>query len=79
MRMVIIHDSGEGADRLRVESWGNGTAYGFQFGEAGTVMRCLFFQGDDATCLLEQFDTAETAHPDKLTRDIWLDLLDPYL
>jgi len=79
MQSVTIHDSGKAGDRVRVDSYGNGTAYNISFGEAGAPMRNLFFQGDDATALRDEFDQHENARPSMLTRDVWLAVLDPYL
>lgn len=79
MSAIVIHQSGSGADLLRVTSYGNGLSYAINFGEGGAPSRDLFFQGDDATALRDDFDAAENAEPEKLTRAIWLDLLDPYL
>ena len=79
MRDVTIHESGQGADMLRVNSLGNGRAYAIEFGEAGAPMRNLFFQGDDATDLRARFDIIKSRRADKPTRDIWLSLLDEHL
>lgn len=79
MNIVTIHDSGIGGDRLRVDSHGNGLAYAFQFGEAGSPMRTLFFQGDDASQIRDEFDNLESANPEMPTREAWFTLLDPYL
>jgi len=79
MSHITIHDSGEGAERLRVDSYDNGTAYNVSFGEAGSPMRNIYFHGDHATALRETFDAIEAINPDKPTRDVWFDALDPYL
>jgi len=79
MTAIVIHQSGKNADAFRVASYGNGLSYAFNFGENGSPSRDLFIQGDDATALRDAFDAAETRDPEKLTHDIWLDLLDPYL
>jgi hypothetical protein len=79
MQAVIIHTSGAGADKLEITSYGNGLSYNFLFGEAGAPMRNLFFQGDDALNIRTDYDARENAEPNMLCRDIWLDLLDPYL
>lgn len=76
---VTIHQSGAQAGKFQVVSYGNGTAYAFQFGEAGSPMRTLFLQGDDASQIRAEFDAIEAANPDTLTRDAWLEVLDPYL
>lgn len=76
---VTIHKSGQGADALRVDSLYNGGAYNILFGEAGAPMRNLFFQGDDATQLRDEFDALETAEPETPTRDLWFRVLDPYM
>lgn len=77
--MITIHESGNGADKFKVISYNNGLAYNFCFGEGGSPSRNIFLQGDDAIQIREQFDVAETLNPDKLTREIWFELLDPYL
>lgn len=79
MQAVTIHKSGAGADKFEVVSYGNGLAYNFMFGEAGSPMRNVYLQGDDALQIRDEFDAWEEREPEKLTRDIWLDLLDPYL
>jgi hypothetical protein len=79
MAYVTIHDSGTAGDRLQVDSWFNGLAYNFHFGEAGSPMRNVYLQGDDATAIRDEFDAMEGANPEMESRDIWLTLLDPYL
>ena len=79
MKSICIHESGQGADKLRVISYGNGMSYAVQFGESGVPMRDLYFQGDDATELRDEFETLESSRPDELSRDHWLAALDPYL
>lgn len=79
MTIITIHDSGEGSDRFRIDSWYNGGSYNFRFGQAGSPMRNLFLQGDDATQIRDAFDHLETLKPDTPTRDVWLEILDPYL
>lgn len=79
MNFVSIHTSGEGADKLQVISGGNGAAYAFHFGEAGSTMLTRFFQGDDATAIREAFDMIEDLKPDMPTREVWLTVIDPYL
>jgi len=79
MKQIDIHDSGQGAERLRVTSFGNGAAYAFNFGDLNSPMRTLWMDGNDASDIREEFDTAETLHPEKLTREVWLSVLDPYL
>lgn len=79
MRAVTIHESGHGADKLQVISYGNGLAYAFNFGEAGGPMRNIYLQGEDAADLRDEFDAIEAREPERLTRDIWDSLLDPYL
>jgi hypothetical protein len=79
MTGIVIHQSGEGAELLRVTSYGNGLSYAFNLGEGGSPSRDLFLQGDDASELRDAFAAMETAFPDKLTRDIWLELIDNYL
>jgi len=76
---VTIHKSGHGGDALRVDSLYNGGAYNVMFGEAGAPMRNLYFQGDDATQLRDEFDALETAEPETATRDLWFRVLDPYM
>ena len=77
--MITIHESGNLADKLRVVSYGNGTSYAFHFGEAGSPMRTLFFQGDDVLALRAEYDALETNEPETECRDHWLSVLDPYL
>lgn len=79
MKSVVIHSSGHGGDKLEIISYGNGTAYNVAFGEAGSPMHNLFFQGDDASLISDEFDSIETAFPHMETRDVWLSVLDPYL
>lgn len=79
MKSVVIHSSGQGGDKLEITSYGNGTAYNLTFGEAGSPMRNLFFQGDEASLIRDEFDSIETAFPQMETRDVWLSVLDPYL
>lgn len=74
-----IHDSGQGGERLRVTSYGNGTAYNVEFGEAGAPTRNLYFQGDDATELSNELDALEQLFPETPTRDLWMLALDPYM
>jgi len=76
---IAIHRSGTGSDAFEVVSYHNGLAYSFNFGEAGAPMRNLFFQGDDAIALRDEFDALEDREPETLTRELWLRLLDPYL
>ena len=77
MRVVTIHESGEGQARLVVDSHGNGLAYNAKFGTAGGPMRNVFVQGDAATELRDYVDALEAAHPHKPSRDLWLESLDP--
>lgn len=79
MQIVTIHESGSGADKMRVESWGNGWAYAIHFGEGDGPFRTKWFQDDDAAQLREEVETIETAQPEILTRDAWLLALDPHL
>lgn len=79
MQSVTIHQSGEGADKMQVISYGNGTAYAANFGETGSPMRSIYFQGEDATQIRNEFDALENSEPDTETRDIWMRVLDPYL
>lgn len=79
MKSAVIHSSGTFSEKMEITSYGNGTAYNVAFGESGFPMRNLFFQGDDASQLRDEFDAMENAKPDEDTRDIWLSVLDPYL
>lgn len=79
MKQVMIHRSGNGADALQIVSHGNGLAYAFQFGESGSPMRTLFFQGEDASAIRADYDAAEIAAPATPCRDHWLRVVDPYL
>jgi hypothetical protein len=76
---VTIHKSGEGAESLKVISYNNGLSYAFNFGEAGSPMRTVYLQGDDAGDIRAEYDAAEAANPYEPCRDIWLGLLDPHL
>ena len=79
MSFVTIHESGRGPNALRVDSWHNGSAYAIHLGGAGSPMRSLFMQGDDAIELRASFDGAEEFWPEKPTREIWLHTVEPYL
>ena len=79
MKTITIHDSGEAGDRLRVDSIGGGIAYAVYFGEEGSPMRAVYFQGEDADRLEAELDELETARPDDDYHDLWLAVLDPYL
>lgn len=79
MSTVTIHDSGKGGERVRVESIGNGLAYAAYFGEAGSPVCNLYFQGEDASQIRDEIEALEHANPERLTRDIWLSVLDQYL
>lgn len=76
---ATIHKSGNGADKLEVTSYHNGLSYNFAFGEAGSPMRNVYLQGDDASQIRDEYDAWEEREPEKPCRDIWLALLDPYL
>ncbi len=76
---ITIHKSGTGSEKLKVDSFYNGGAYNVSFGEAGSPMRNLFFQGDEATILRDEFDTLEQLNPEISAREIWLRVVDPYL
>ena len=77
--MITIHQSGQGADKLEVISWWNGGAYAIQFGEAGSPMLTLWFQGDDAIVLRDEYEAREAKRPKVDCRGHWLATLDPYL
>lgn len=79
MKTVTIHESGNGSDRMRVDSIGNGLDYSVYFGESGSPMLNLYFQGDDASQLRDEFDAMESTNPEMPTRDAWFAALDPYL
>jgi hypothetical protein len=79
MAYVTIHESGQGAEKMEIQSWYNGGAYSVHFGGDGSPMRTLFFQGDDATLLRAELDTLEAAEPETDTRDLWFRVLDLYL
>lgn len=78
MSFVNIHESGTGSEKFQVDSYYNGLAYNFSFGQAGTPMRNIFLQGDDAVSIRDDFDAWESREPEKPNRDIWLALIDPY-
>lgn len=79
MGFVTIHESGTGADKFTVNSYFNGLAYNFSFGQAGTPMRNIYVQGDDASAMRAEFDGMEETFPHMKSRDIWITILDPYL
>ena len=79
MSFTTIHESGTDAEIFRVDSYFNGLAYNFTFGQAGTPMRNVFLQGDDASAIRKEFDHMEIARPAMSSREIWFELLDPYL
>ena len=79
MQTITIHDSGNGGDRIKIDSIGNGLNYAVCFGEAGSPMHNLYFQGEDAIAIRNEFDAMESANPEMATRDIWFTVLDPYL
>lgn len=79
MQVVTIHESGSGADRLQVVSYGNGLAYAVNFGAAGFPMSNLYFQGDDATEIRNEVENMENANPERLIREIWIAAIEPYL
>ena len=76
MTQETIHESGSGADKVKVDSYGYGLAYSILLGEAGSPMRNLFFQGEDALELYCAFLDVDPKTPD---RNAWLEALDPYL
>ena len=76
MAYVTIHESGSGADKVKVDSYWNGAAYNISFGEAGSPMQNIFFQGEDALELRYVFEDIDEATPD---REAWLEAVDPYL
>jgi hypothetical protein len=77
--MVTIHESGNGGEKLQIVSYGNGAAYAANFGESGAPMRTLFFQGDDADLIRQNVELWEEMRPDMPTRNVWLEVLNPYL
>ncbi len=77
--MTTIHDSGEGRERLRVDSYNNGIAYNVTLGGDGSPLRNVFLQGDDAIEFRADWNALERARPDRQTRNIILSLVDPYL
>lgn len=79
MKRTVIHRSGEGANAFRVVSYGNGLSYAFQFGEAGHPSRDIFMQGGEATAIRDEYEALEAARPDAPCRDLWFEVLDPYL
>lgn len=79
MAFVTIHKSGTGGEQFTVDSYHNGLAYNFSFGCAGTPMRNVYLQGDDAAQIRDEFDALESDDPERESRDIWLELIDPYL
>lgn len=79
MGFVTIHRSGTDANFVQVDSYHNGGAYNVSFGEAGTSMRNVFLQGDDALVFREQWDAIEARHPDRLTFEVITEIMDDYL
>ena len=79
MQTVIIHESGSGRDKFRVLSYGNGFAYNFEFGEAGSPIYNIFLQGDDAIDVCNMFDSLEKNEPETDSRNLWMRVIDPYL
>ena len=79
MKQVTIHSSGHGGEKFEVVSHGNGIAYDFRFGEAGSPMRNVFLQGDDAAIVRDHFDELEEMYSDEDTRELWLKAVDGYL
>ena len=77
--MTKIHDSGEGAERLRVDSYYNGIAYNVTLGGDGSPLRNVFLQGDDAIEFCADWRALEKTSLDRTTREIILLLIDPYL
>ena len=76
-KRVTIHESGSGADKIEIISYGNGAAYEIQFGEASAPMGTLFFQDESAAELKADFDWME-ACGDFTQRQSWLAVLDKY-
>ena len=77
--MITIHESGLGADKLVIKSHGNGWAYEVHFGEVGSPMCTLWFQCEEAALIREDFGLREQNFPEKASRDLWIETLDPYL
>ena len=76
---LTIHDTGSGADRLRVASEFNGLSLIFQFGEAGSPMRNVFLTGDDSSDIRDKYNALEEAFPHVECRAHWIAVIDPYL
>lgn len=76
---ITIHKSGTGSEKLQIDSFYNGVAYNVFLGEAGSQMLNLFFQGDDALQLRDDFDAMESSKAELMAREIWLRVIDPYL
>ena len=79
MSFATIHTSGTGSEKLTVDSWHNGLAYNVQFGEAGSTMRNVFIQGEDAETLRGNVDDWEGREPETSCREIWLESVSHYL
>lgn len=77
--MTIIHDTGEGSERMKIESYYNGLAYNVHIGDVGSPMCNLFFQGDDATKLISDLEAWEEREPETETRELWFRVLNPYM
>lgn len=79
MASVTIHDSGTGANRLRVDSEFNGLNLNVRFGEAGSCMSNVYLQGDEAAAFRAEYEAREVARPHAPCRDHWLAVVEPYL
>lgn len=79
MRFQIVHDSGSGRDRVRVESYGNGIGYTVVLGEDAAPLLDVFLQGDEAAAFRDRWEAAETARPDTDTGLLIRELVEDYL
>lgn len=76
--MTKIHDSGKGAERIRVDSYHNGLAYNIFFGEFRSPMRNVFLQGDDAAAFRDQWGEVSAGQPGRDDHDIISDIMSDY-
>lgn len=63
-------------DGFTVDSYGNGTAYNVCFGRAGTSMRNVFVQGDDAAELSDRIEAMECVAPSMVYVDMYSEALE---
>ena len=79
MKQVTMHESGSGAEKLKVTSYDHGITYNILFGEAGSPMCNTFLQGNDAIDLRADIGDMYYASTETPDRDHWLDTIAPYV